>query len=320
MTEDDLEHAAFIEEQRAWLRAHKAETGLSGSEIAKRTETKEGTISNFYSERGYAGHELPLAEAVQRYRQLLNTRNTTFIDAPEIPGYFSTATSDELLTLLHWAQRGKMVYAPLGSGLGKSMAARHFSTLYPHVYIATFPPSCGSPGPMQMQVLAALGVKNASGTPRSLSRLICDRLAAMHRPVLIFDEAQELTVKSLEEIRAWYDEVGVGIALFGDQRLSQTINNGTGKQDLPQLRSRLKKMPARVQPYGADVQALAAAWQIEDKRMVLELSRIAQKPGALRVATQVLEHASILAAASAEVLALGHIQEAAAEYGREMRS
>lgn len=319
MTDDEIDSGPFIEEQRAWLKAHKAETGLSGAEIAKRTATKEGTITNFYSDRGYAGRELPLAEAVQRYRQQMAARTTTFVDAPDIPGYFETATSTELLNLLHWAQRGKMVYAPLGSGLGKSMAAHHFATLYPHVYIVTIPPSCGSPGPMQQQVLEALGVSNASGTPRSLSRLICARLAAMHRPVLILDEAQELTVKALEEVRSWYDEIGCGIALLGDQRLSQTINNGAGKQDLPQLRSRLKRMPARVQPYAQDVLALAAAWNVQDKRMILELSRIAQKPGALRLTTGVLEGASLLATGREEVLALGHIQEAAADALRQER-
>lgn len=319
MTEDETEQRDFIEEQRAWLRTHRAETGLSGAELAKRTGTKEGTFSQFYSEKGYAGREAPLAEAVMRYRESLATLSTVFIDAPDIPGYFETPTSLELFAMLHWAQRGKMIYAPLGTGLGKTVSARRFATLYPHIYHASIPPSCGSQGPMQIRVLAALGVKNASGTPYSLSRLICDKLAAMNRPLLILDEAQELTVKALEEIRSWHDETGAGIALLGDQRLSQLINNGAGKNDLPQLRRRLKRMAARTKPYAQDVVALAGAWNIHDQRMITELTRIAEKPGALGLATQVLETASLLAAGREQVLALGHIQEAAADAMRQDR-
>ena len=319
MTPDETERAPFINEQRAWLKGYRAETGLSWSELAKRTNIKEGTLSQFGGEKGYSGREVPISEAVMRYRELLAARNTTFVDAPTIPGYFETATAGEVLSLLHWAQRGKMVAIPLGSGLGKSMAAQQFATLYPHVYIATMPPSCGSQGPMQGRILRALGVKSASGTPSALSAMICERLSAMHRPTLIIDEAQELTVKALEEIRSWYDEVRVGIVFMGDQRLSHLINNGAGKNDLPQLRSRLKQMPARVQPYAQDVVALAAAWGVHDNRMVTELSRIAQKPGALRLATSVLEVAAMLASADQAVLALGHIQEAAADVMRRER-
>jgi DNA transposition AAA+ family ATPase len=199
---------------------------------------------------------MPLADKIHQYRRSLAARDTTYIDAPDIPGYFETQTATEVLALLLWAQRGKMVGIPIGSGLGKTTAANHFAALYPHIYIAMMPPSCGSQGPMQVAVLEALGVENASGTPHGLSSMIVDRLRKMHRPVLIIDEAQHLTVKALEEIRSWHDKIGVGIALMGDIRLAHMINNGTGKNDLPQFRRRIKMMPARTLPYAQDVEAL----------------------------------------------------------------
>lgn len=316
MTEDEINRAEFIGEQRAWLQTYRAQTGLSWSEMAKRTQTKEGTISQFGGANGYSGRELPLAEAVLRFRELLAASDTTYIDAPEIPGYFETQTSAEIINLLHWCQRGKMVYSALGSGLGKTSAAEYFATLYPHVYITTIWPSHGSQGPMQARILASLGVKNASGTPASMSQIICEKLAAMHKPVLILDEAQELTVKALEEIRGLHDETGAGIALFGDQRLAHLINNGTGKSDLPQLRRRIKSMPVRMLPYAHDVTVLAQAWNIQDARMITELGRIAQRPGGLGHATQVLEVAVMMASAQKAVLNLAHLQEAAADANR----
>lgn len=319
MTAEETEQAEFIEQQRSWIRNHKADTGLSWAELGKRTQIKESTLSLFGGDKGYAGREHPLAEAVMRYRQALTARDTTHVDAPEIPEYFETQTSLELISMLHWAQRGKMISAPIGSGVGKSTAAMQFAALYPNVFYGMIPPSRGSQGPMQIAILRWLGVKNAAGTPSSLTQMISDRLSAMHRPLLIVDEAQNLTVPALEELRFLYDDIKVGIALFGDQRLSQLINNGTGKNDLPQLRSRLRQMPARMQPYGQDVAALARAWNITDRRMILELERIAMKPGALRLTTQVLETAAMMASSESKVMELGHLQEAASEVMRRER-
>lgn len=316
MTEEETPHRDQIEIQRAWLQAHKAEFGLSWSELASRTQIERGTISQFGGEKGYAGRELPLAEAVQRYRELLLTRDTTFVDMPVIPGYFETQTSAEIINLLHYCQRGKMVYSSLGSGLGKTQAACHFASLYPHVYIVTIWPSHGSQGPMQIRVLEALGSNGVSGAVHALSGMICAKLRTMHRPVLIFDEAQELTVKAIEEIRGWAGETGAGIAFFGDQRLANLINNGTGKNDLPQLRRRLRSMPVRMVPYHQDVVALANAWGIQSDQMVKELIKIAVKPGALGVATQVLELAAMMASADKKPLALMHLQQAAADVMR----
>lgn len=318
MTEQTAEEA-FVAEQMAWLLGFREQTGLSWADLSKRTNIAEGTISQIGSARGYTGNRKPLADKIYKYRQSLAARDTTYIDAPEIPGYFETQTASEVLALLHWAQRGKMVCIPIGSGLGKTTAAEHFAELYPHIYIATIPPSCGSQGPMQVAVLDALGVENASGTPHGLTSMIIDRLRKMHRPVLIIDEAQHLTVKALEEIRFWSFKAGVGIAMMGDIRLAHLINNGTGKNDLPQLRSRTKMMPARTLPYVQDVEALAAAWNVHEKRAVQEIGRIAQRPGALRLATQALEMAAMLAASEQAVLGLSHIQEAGADLHRRER-
>ena len=312
MTEDEIPKKEFIEEQRAWLKTYREQAGLSWSELQKRTGTNS-SLSLFGGEKGYGGRELPIADAVMRYRELLATRDTTFVDAPEVPRFYQTQTSEEILNLLHWCQRGKMVGGAIGSGGGKSTSCREFKARYPHVYIINLLNSQGSQGPMQIKVLAALGMLNAKGTPHSLSALICERLSQMHRPVLIFDEAQHLTVNALEEIRGWHDETGAGIAFFGDKRLHDLIYHGKGKDDIPQFRSRIKMMPVRLQPYVRDVAAMAEAWNVQERRMIVELERVAQRPGGLRLATQVLELAAMIASAEKKVMSLGHLQEAIAD-------
>ncbi len=313
MTEDEVNQREFIEEQRAWFKAHKAETNLSWPDLSiKLGNLKSGTVSQFGGS-GYSGRELPLAEAVQRYRQSLIARDTTFVDAPDVPDFFETQTTDEIIALLHWCQRGKMVAVPIGSGLGKTSAATRFSTLYPHVYIVRLLPSEGAMGPLHVAVLNTLGMPNVSGQPSALSKAIIKHLKEAHRPVLIIDEAQELTVKGLEEIRGWADLSGAGVALFGDQRLDDLIKNGTGKNALPQLQRRIKMMPVRLQPYAKDVAALAAAWGVDDARMIKEIGRVAMRPGGLGLATQCLEMAAMMASAEQQPMNLTHLQEGIAD-------
>lgn len=316
MTEDETEHREFIEEQRTWLKAHKDETSFSWPTLSEKVAIPSGTLSQFGGEKGYTGKEKPIAEAVQRYRALLVTRETTFVDAPDVPDYFETQTSEEIVNLLHWCQRGKMVCVPIGSGLGKTSAAKHFAVQYPNVFIIRLLPSECSLGPLHVKVLATLGAPNEIGAPAALSNKVIERLKRMHRPVLIFDEAQELTIKAIEEIRGWQDLSDAGIAFFGDQRLDHLLKNGTGKNALPQVQRRIKFMPVRLQPYARDVEQLAAAWNVTEKRMITELQRVASRPGGLGVATNCLEVAAMIASAEREPMNLGHLQEGIADITR----
>lgn len=310
MTDDETPKQEFIEEQRAWLKEHRIEAELSWANLARKVDIPEGTISQFGGAKGYAGRELPIAEAVRKYRDGLIARDTTFVDAPDVPGFYPSQTADEIINLLHWCRRGKMVGGAIGSGCGKTSACEEFQRRYPHVYIVTLLQSDGAPGPMHVAVLEAMGVENASGQPSSLSREIMKRLKVMHMPVLIFDEAQHLTVKSLEEIRGWQDRTGAGVAFFGDKRLYDLIHNGKGVNDIPQFRRRIKMMPVRLQPYAHDVAVMGEAWGIEDRAMIAGLERLAQQPGGLGLATEVLEVAAMIASSEGKQMDIGHLQEA----------
>lgn len=302
-----------IEENRAWLKSYRANTGLSWKELAKRTGVAYGTLSQFGSDKGYSGNETPLAEAIARYRQLIATQSVMDIDAPIEPGYFDTQTSEELMTLFSWCQRGEMGYAALSSGLGKSTAAYEFKARYPNVTIATMSPSCASLHSMLVTILEEMGEANASGTPKKLSLMIRERFARQRNPLLILDEAQEMTVKAIEEVRSWHDVLEkrglpLGIVFLGDKRLAQLIQNGTGKNDLPQLRRRMMPL-VRLKSYSSDITALAAAWNVVADNAVAELHRIAEI-GGIGLGSKCLKLGTIFAAARKEALGVDHLQEA----------
>lgn len=302
-----------IEEQRRWLIEHRAAVGLSWNELAKRIGRAAGTISQFGGKNGYNGDEYPIAEAVFRYRQTLVAQARMSLEAPPVPGYFETPTSNELCSLLNWGQQGEIVVAALGPGTGKSETAKHYSGLYANVIVATMTSAVESTADMLTIVLQAFGVDGAKGTPLRLAMQVEAKLNALRNPLLIIDECQHLGEKQIELIRSWNDLMGAGIGLFGDENLLQRLQGSTRKLGLAQLVSRVGFRLVRSVPLAGDVDALAAAWKVDDQKVIGLLHSICSKRGGLRSGTKALRLASMLALAEEKPLALNHLQDAWAQ-------
>lgn len=299
-----------IDEQRHWLIDHRNQLAASWSEMAKRTGIPQGTISQFGSEKGYAGNEQQVAEKVYRYRQMLATQATIAVEAPEVPGFFNTPTSQQLEQVLTMAQRGRIVVGALGPGLGKTMTARRFMTCYPNVIYVAMTPSTAGVNTMQIEVLEAMGDRDAVGTPQKLSRRIRERLRNMRHPLLILDEAQHLSEKALEEIRSWHDAEGVGIALLGNEGVLQRLEGGNRRLAFAQLFSRVSLKVVRSLPLNGDIDALAEAWGIFNEPLIAYLRKVCMTPGGLRSGTMALELASMIAASDGKPLELSALQDA----------
>jgi len=296
-----------IEEQRAWIIDHKDTMAMSWSQLAKRTGIAQGTLSQFASARGYAGDELKVAEQVARYRQLLASQASIEVDVPEIPVFFETETSRTLETMLIFAQRGQMIAAALEAGLGKTRAARHFQVCYPNVVHVELRKSAANVNNMQIMVLKAMGEKNPVGSPLKMSDRICEMFSKLGQPLLILDEAQHLSENSIEEVRGWYDDIGLGVAFFGNVGVLQKL------QRYPQLYSRLSMKTQRNLPLNSDVAALADAWGIFDEAQRNQLLKICMTLGGLRNGTMALQLATMIAAADRKPLEVGHLQDAWAQ-------
>lgn len=303
-----------IDEQRKWLAEYKRDTGLSWAQLAARlgTEVNKSTLGLFVT-GNYKGRLEPMAEAIFRFRQTLIAQAAIRAEGPEIPGYFETETSNQLIRLLQYAQRGRITVGALAAGLGKSITAAHFQACNANVKLITIFPSTSGIYGMQKAVLKQLGIPNASGTPEALSSRVMDSVRDLANALLVFDEAQHLTVRAIEEIRGWYDVTGVGIALLGNKTLLHQLEGGSRSDSYAQIFSRVSLPLVRLQPLSADVEALLEAWHIDDERIGAEIHRVAQLPGGLRSVTWTLELASMLAAGGREKLALAHVQDAWAQ-------
>ena len=308
---DPKNTAIDIEEQRQWLRDHKRMNILSWSDLAKRIGVAQGTISQFGGS-GYNGREDELAAEVFRYRQTLIAQQEILVAAPAIPEFFKTPTSTKFLTQLAWAQRGRIVMSATGPGTGKSKSAEYYQAANANVWIATMAPSTAGVNNMQIAVLEALGHKDAVGTPQKLSKQICERVEKTGG-LIILDEAQHLSEKSIDEARSWHDRTGIGLAFFGNEGVWSKMTGGSRKMAYAQLFSRVSMPHTQNLPVLGDADAMCEAWGIADAAIIKKIRDISQRPGGLRGCTMALELATMLASMESGDLRLDHVTDAWAQ-------
>lgn len=301
------DNSPMVIEGRAWLNAHKAETGQSWTEIGTLIDVPSSTLSAFATGK-YAGRNEPIAAKVLGYRDRLATHAEIALDAPQVPEWYETPTAKRINFLFQWAQTGKIVLVISTPGIGKTKAAKRFASKGPNVWLATMSPNTASPATMALEIADAIGLGDIKGSPQSLSRQIKARITG-RRGLIIVDEAQELTDKALNELRSWHDLTGVGIALLGNEKVIGQIDNR--KSALAQISSRVAMPLIQMRPDAGDLDALFEAWGIEDADQRKLLTRIGHLPGALREVTMTLEFAVMLAMGDGKPLAMDHLRDAA---------
>lgn len=311
---DPKDQPIDIEEQRRWLAEHKAATGLSWKQISGRVGISHSSLSLWVG-NNYNAPGDKMASAVFKYRQTLAAQAALKGETPEIPSYFETETSARIIAMLNWAQRGRVVAAAMSPGLGKTVTADHYAACNANVFKVTATPATASLTSMMTAVLRAIGGAAAvtSHLSHILSQSIQDRVRDLGNPLLIVDEAQHLCAAAIEQIRSWHDSTNLGVALLGNAGLLQTLEGGTRSVSRAQLFSRISMRDVRLHPFSADIEAMLDAWRITDEAVTAYVHTIAMKPGGLRGATFALELAHMIAAASHEELAVGHVQDAWAQ-------
>lgn len=294
--------------ERRWLIDFKDRTGLSWSELGQQSGIPSGTLSQFGAAT-YAGNNDRVAAEVARFRQKVAAQAELALEAPEIPDWFDTPTAARTTALLSWAQRGRITVVAMGPGTGKTKAARHYRDLMSNVWLITMAPSTAGVNNMQIETLAAMGERDARGTPQSLSARIRARVKGTGG-LMIFDEAQHLSEKSIEEIRSWHDATGIGIALLGNEEVIARLEGGSRRAAFAQLYSRVGMRHIQAVPMAADADALAGAWGVTDAQQVQFIQTISQRPGGLRGCTMTMELATMIAAGEGRPLSIAHLRDA----------
>ncbi|WP_372426928.1 AAA family ATPase [Salinarimonas chemoclinalis] len=222
--------------------------------------------------------------------------------------FVATPSAEVILEKANFAHRSYEI-VPIGGrpGVGKTRTLRYYAATTPRVWYVRFSPDTTSVFAVLSEIAEALGLGNLPSQPAPVRRAIVHRLAA-GPSLLICDEAQNLTTKGFEEVRAIFDHLedgdGFGMVLAGHLDLLDKVAS------LPQLAGRAAAELRISEAKPADVDALLAGWgfECEHSRQLLR-KQAGQKNGLRRIA-KVFASAITLAEAFGADLAFEHIERA----------
>ena len=268
--------------------------GLSKTEMQGRSGIPQGTFWQFLDGE-YKGNWDNMLDRVANFLATLDEMNAAAARVPVGPGFINTPTADRLTSALMFAQTmPAMVLAVLGAGMGKTFTAREYLKR-PVTWLVTMRPTTKSVQRM-LQVIAQ-ELEIAERGMGNLEDAIGKKLQRNGRkPLLIVDEAQNLTDDAVNMLRYFLDAYGTGIALLGNEELYSRFGNSSPKPAFAQLASRFGMRMRQLQPTAGDIDAVVNAWNIADPAVRSLSAALGRRPGALRQISETLKLASVYAA------------------------
>lgn len=218
------------QQARDAIAEYRKASGKSQSEIAKELGISPAQLSAFLGGTYKAPHTV-----VPKIEALLEQHESRKM-APKAPEYADTTVSKQVMDAIEYCHlQGKIGVIYGDAGIGKTMGIRHYCELNPMAISITISPAFATMSGVNDLLSDKIGVRETSAR-RIYSELV-NRLSGSGR-VIIIDEAQHLTKKTLEHLRSISDETGVGICFVGNEEVYSRLK-GTGKADFAQIFSRI---------------------------------------------------------------------------------
>lgn len=156
--------------------------------------------------------------------------------APREPAFVETKVSKAVQNAIAYSHiQGKISVVYGDAGVGKTMAINEYCKRNNLAIKITISPSYASMSGVNELMADKLGVRER--VSRKIYAEIISKLKDSGR-VVIIDEAQHLTVRTLNHLRCMADESGIGICLVGNDEVYTKLK-GSGRADFAQLFSRI---------------------------------------------------------------------------------
>ena len=275
---------------RERVRAVMEAEGLSQGAVAKETNIGKSALSQWLAgiyPGNIAALEARLAEWLTD-RAAKKDAGNKFLD---------TDAARKIYQVLDYAAGHSAIVIISGDpGTGKTWALKKYAEDKEEtVYISL---TVLSRGVSQFLQRLALGLK-MGGMPRRrawsarLYGSVVDHIKAEGVKLLVVDEAQFMGLAALEVIRCLHDEIGLGVALAGNEYVLTRMTGGPNSAAFAQFHSRVD-IHTRLNVQRADIEKLAASYGVAAKEAITLLERTAQ-PGGLRSVSRTLRLAAMLA-------------------------
>lgn len=212
------------------LQQYMQEHKLTQGQIAKAIGKSVATVSQ-YLKGTYQGKTQEIDDAVARFLQRAKDKivarsfNSEFVE---------TYAAQRILDAVYIAHTECDIAVITGAaGLGKTQALKHYVAQNPETLFIEVEPSC-SPKVLLKEICKQIGVSEM-GLNHELFTRIAEKLG--NDRLIIVDEAELLSTRSLEYLRRVHDLTGCGVVLAGMPRLIVNLKGKYG--ELAQLYSRV---------------------------------------------------------------------------------
>lgn len=282
------------------IKQHIAEAGVSQAQIAKESGMTAGALSA-YINNSYQGNIANLEAKLTAYFEKKAVQAREFVEAP---AFIETATARQIFKTLEFAQIANCMATVYGmSGVGKTKAIQEFKKGRANVWLVTASPSRSSLSEILYEIALELGISDAPRRKGTLSRLIARKISGTEG-LLIIDEADHLPYEALEELRIMQEEANIGLVLVGNDKVYTRMKGGISpSHEYARLWSRVAKNTSIQKTKQADTKAVAQAWGLsEDAEALKVMHSITETGGGLRILTQTLRLAAMVAKGSDKMI------------------
>lgn len=297
----------LIEQVKGFL----TENNVSQAKLAKESGVNAGALSA-YLNGNYSGD---IANVEAKLTAYLNKKEVQAREFVEAPAFIQTATARQIFKTLEFAQIANCMATVYGmSGVGKTKAIQEFKKGRANVWLVTASPSRSSLSEILYEIALELGISDAPRRKGTLSRLIARKIKGTEG-LLIVDEADHLPYEALEELRIMQEEANIGLVLVGNDKVYTRMKGGISPHhEYARLWSRVAKNTSIQKTKQADTKAVAKAWGLsEDEEALKVMQSITETGGGLRILTQTLRLAGMVAKGLDRVITAELIMQARQE-------
>lgn len=213
------------------LQRFMTNSGMTQKQIAQALSVSVGTISLYLKDQ-YAGDVQRLDDKVAEY---LARQDQKILKAHYNSQFVSTLAARKTMDVMQYAHtEGKIVVVYGAAGLGKTATLKEYAARYPSSMLIETDPGY-NPRVLLHKIAETCGVV-AQGGNHDVFEKIVEKLDGSER-LLIIDEAELLSTRSLEFVRRLHDKTQIGVVLAGMPRLLVNLRGKSG--ECAQLYSRV---------------------------------------------------------------------------------